>query len=346
MRGIGEGDVGRRKLGKIGPLVGAALVFVLVLVVVGCNGAGGGAGGGEFPSDDVRIMVPADPGGGYDQLGRAVGQTLKEGGVVEENVEVYNVPGASGTTGLTQFVNENRGDPHQLMVMGSILVGAVKLTDAPVTLVEDTTPVAELSSEYVAIVVPADSEYENLEQLVEDLQANPGAVSWAGGSTGGVDQILVGQLAEEAGVDPREINYVPYDSGGEVITSVLSGDATAGVSGINEFIEQIDAGKLRALAVSSEEPVQGFDAPTLIEEGYDVSITNWRGVVAPPDLSEEDRQAVIGMIEEMHGTQEWKDFIETNNFEDTFKTGEEFGAFIRKEDQRISQVLQELGLTQ
>jgi hypothetical protein len=104
--------------------------------------------------------------------------------------------------------------------------------------------------------------------------------------------------------------------------------------------------KLRALGVSSEEPVQGFDAPTLIEEGYDVTITNWRGVVAPPDLSEEDQQAVIGMIEEMHGTQEWEDFIETNNFEDTFKTGEEFGAFIRKEDQRITQVLKDLGLTQ
>jgi putative tricarboxylic transport membrane protein len=346
MRGIDEGDRVWWRLGKIGPLVGVALVFALVLVVAGCNGAGGGAGGGDFPSEDIRIMVPADPGGGYDQLGRAVGQTLTDADVIQQTVEVYNVPGASGTTGLTQFVNENRGDPHNLMVMGSILVGAVKLTDAPVSLVEDTTPVAELSSEYITIVVPADSEYKNLGQLMDDFKADPGDISWAGGSTGGVDQILVGQLAEEVGVDPADINYVPYDSGGEVITSVLSGDATAGVSGINEFIEQIDAGDLRALGVSSEQPVEGFDAPTLIEEGYDVSITNWRGVVAPPDLSEEDQQAVIGMIEEMHGTQEWKDFIKQNNFEDTFKTGEEFGAFMRKEDQRISQVLQDLGLTQ
>lgn len=346
MRGIGEGRGSWSRSVKARLLVGGALVSALVLVAAGCDGAGGGAGGGEFPSDDVRIMVPADPGGGYDQLGRAVGQTLTDAGVTEENVEVYNVPGASGTSGLNQFVNENRGDPHQLMVMGSILVGAVKLTDAPVSLVEDTIPVAELTSEYDTIVVPADSEYENLGQLVEDFKANPGSISWAGGSTGGVDQILVGQLAKEVGVDPKDINYVPYDSGGEVVTSVLSGDATAGVSGINEFIEQVESGKMRALGVSSEEPVEGFDAPTLKQEGYDVSITNWRGVVAPPDLSEEDRRAVVGMIEEMHGTPEWKDFVEQNNFEDTFETGEEFGAYIEKEDRRITGVLRDLGLAQ
>lgn len=327
-----------------GIIAGAVMVFALVFAVTGCDGAGGG--GGEFPSEDVEIMVPADPGGGYDQLGRAVGKTLNDGGVTDQNVEVYNVPGASGTTGLTQFVNENSGDPHQLMVMGAILVGAAKLTDAPVTLVGDTTPVAELSSEYIAIVVPADSEYENIGQLVEDFEADPGGVSWAGGSVGGTDQILVGQLAEEVGANPEDVNYVPFDSGGEVITSVLSGDATAGVSGINEFREQVDSGKLRALAVSSEEPVEGFDAPTLTEEGYDLTITNWRGVVAPPDLSEEDQQAVIGMIEEMHGTEEWKAFIEQNNYEDSFKAGGEFGAYLKQEDQRIASVLQELGLSE
>ena len=338
----GAGDGSWRKFRST---LGMGLIVAMVLAVAGCGGAGGGSAGGEFPSEDVRIMVPADPGGGYDQLGRSVGQTLKKGGVTDQNVEVYNAPGASGTTGLTQFVNENSGDPHQLMVMGSILVGAVNLTDAPVTLVDDTTPVAELSSEYLTVVVPADSEYENLQQLMDDFEADPNGVSWAGGSTGGVDQILVGQLAEDIGSNPEDVNYVPFDSGGEVITSVLSGDATAGVSGINEFREQVESGKLRALAVSSEEPVEGFDAPTIKDEGYDVTIANWRGVVAPPDLSDEDRQAVIGMIEEMHDTPEWKKFIEENNFEDSFKTDKEFGSYLKKEDKRIAGVLEDLGLS-
>lgn len=341
MRGAGVG-VGSVRLPGVRWIVGVVGVFALVLAAVGCAGDGGG---GEYPSEDIQIMVPADPGGGYDQLGRSVQQVLTEGGVIDGNVEVYNVPGASGTTGLTQLVSENAGDPHQLMVMGSILVGAIKTTDAPVTL-EDTTPIAELSSEYDAIVVPADSEYENMQQLVEAFEADPGSVSWGGGSTGGVDQILVGQLAGEVGVDPAEVNYVPYSGGGELTPALLSGDVVAGVSGVGEFSDLVDSGELRLLAVSSEEPIEGVDAPTLIEEGYDVSISNWRGLVGPPELSDEDRQAVIGMIEEMHETPEWQEFIESNNFEDSFKTGDEFGSYIRSEDERITGVLEELGLVQ
>lgn len=330
---------GSRRLGSVGGMV---MVLALVVAMSGCGGSGGGQGGAEFPSDTVQIMVPADPGGGYDQLGRAVGQTLQEN-VIEQETEAYNVSGASGTTGLTQFVGENAGDPHQMMVMGSILVGAIKTTDAPVSL-EDTTPLARLTAEYAAIVVPADSEYENLEQLVGAFREDPGSISWGGGSTGGVDQILVGQLAEEVGVDPAEINYVPYSGGGELTPALLSGDVVAGVSGVNEFSELVASGELRLLAVSSDEPIEGVDAPTIKEEGYDVSISNWRGLVGPPDLPDEDRQAVIGMLERMHGTPEWQEFVESNNFEDAFLTGEEFGSYIESEDRRITGVLQNLGL--
>jgi putative tricarboxylic transport membrane protein len=319
------------------------MISALLVVVVGCASGGQAGGSGEdYPSDTVQIMVPADPGGGYDQLGRAVAKTLQEE-VIDQDVEVYNVPGASGTTGLTQFVSDNAGDPNQLLVMGSILVGAVKTTDAPVSL-EDTTPIAELYSEYDAIVVPADSEYKNLKQLVDAFKENPKSISWGGGSTGGVDQVLVGQLAEEVGVDPAQVNYVPYSGGGELTPALLSGDVKAGVSGLNEFTDLIDSGKLRLLAVSSEKPIKGVDAPTLVEEGYDVSISNWRGLVGPPELSEEQQQDVVGMIEKMHDTPQWQKYLKSNNYVDSFKTGDEFGRYIKSEDERITKVLRQLGL--
>lgn len=255
-------------------------------------------------------MAPADPGGGYDQTARAIGRSLSEGGVIETGTEVYNVPGGSGTIGLTQFVGQNAGDPHQLMVIGKILVGAIEQTDAQVSLA-DTTPIA-----------------------------------WGSSSVGGVDQILVAQLAEAAGIDPSEINYIPYSGGGELTPAILSGDVTAAASGLAEFQDQIDAGEMRLLAVSSEEPIEGVDAPTIIEEGYDVSIANWRGLVAPPELSDDQRDAVVAMVEEMHGTEQWQETLESNKWEDYLLTGEEFADYVEEEKVSITETLTELGIVE
>lgn len=324
---------------------GCALLAAGLLVLTGCGDSGGGGGGeaADYPSEAIQIMAPADPGGGYDQTARSIGRALTEGGVIDAGAEVYNVSGGSGTIGLTQFVGENAGDPHQLMVIGKILVGAIEQTDAQVSL-EDTTPIARLTAEYDAIVVPADSEYETLEQLMEAFKADPGGVAWGGGSVGGVDQILVAQLAEAAGIEPAEINYIPYSGGGELTPAILSGDVTAAASGLAEFQDQIDAGEMRLLAVSSEEPIEGIDAPTIMDAGYDVSIANWRGLVAPPEISDEQRDAVVGMVEEMHGTEEWQQTLESNNWEDYLLTGEEFADYIEEEDAAITQTLTDLGI--
>lgn len=324
----------------------SALLAAGLLVVAGCGDNGGGGGdAADYPSEPIEIMAPADPGGGYDQTARSIARSLSEGGVIDSGAEVYNVPGGSGTVGLTQFIGENAGNPHQLMVIGKILVGAIQQTDAQVDL-GGTTPIARLTAEYDAIVVPADSEYETLEQLMDDFESDPGSIAWGGGSVGGVDQILVAQLAQEVGVDPGEINYIPYSGGGELTPAILSGDVTAAASGIAEFADQIEAGEMRLLAVSSEEPIEGVDAPTIIDEGYDVSIANWRGIVAPPEISDEQREAVVGMIEEMHETEEWQQTLESNNWDDFVMTGQEFTDYIDQENQDITQTLEDLGLVE
>ena len=322
----------------------SAVGLGLMLVVAGCvndSGGGGASGGGDFPSRTLRIMAPASPGGGWDQTSRAAQQVLEQG-VVDTGVEVFNVPQAGGTVGLAQLVNE-KGNGHLLMTMGLVMVGAIQTNKSQVTL-DQTTPIARLTSEAEAIVVPSKSRYQTLDELVADFKANPGKVSIAGGSAGGTDQILAGLVAKAVGVDPKKVNYIPYSGGGEALAAILGGKVAAGISGVGEFSDQIEAGKLRALAVSGAERVEGLDAPTLKEAGVDVELVNWRGMVAPPELSDSDRDGLTRVVTEMHDSQGWKDALAKNGWEDSFLVGEEFKRFLAEEQSRINTVLADLGL--
>jgi len=329
----------RRKREPIWLAVGMSLLLVLAACTTDDGGDGATA---DYPAEDLAIMAPADPGGGWDSTARAMQPVLEEVG--EVGAEVYNVGGAGGTIGLAQFAEETSGDPHQLMVMGLVMVGGILTNDSQVTL-DDVTPIAALTSEQEAIVVTADSEYETLEQLVEAWVADPTSISWGGGSAGGTDHILVGLLAQQAGIDPSGINYVAHAGGGEAINAILSGDVTVGVSGVSEFADQVEAGEMRWLAVSGEAAPEGIDAPTISESGYEVVLENWRGVMGAPDLSEADRDAVAALITEMHDSDAWQEALETNGWADFFMAGDEFATFLEEEKERVTVVLEEIGLT-
>ncbi|MGH6905331.1 MAG: tripartite tricarboxylate transporter substrate binding protein, partial [Geminicoccaceae bacterium] len=220
----------------------------------------------------LEIIAPASSGGGWDQTARAMQTALQDAGLAQD-VQVMNIPGAGGTIGLAQFVTSKEGEGDTLLISGLVMLGSILTNDAPVT-IDQTTPIARLIGEYEVIVVPASSELQTLDDLIAALKEDPGAVSWAGGSAGGVDHILVGLIAKEAGVDPTQINYVPFSGGGEALASLLGGHVTAGVSGYAEWAGQIEAGELRALAVSGAERMAGVDVPTLQEQGVAIELVN------------------------------------------------------------------------
>ncbi len=318
----------------------------------------------DYPTDTVQIMAPAAPGGGWDTTAREVQQVLQSG-VIDQSVEVFNVPGAGGTVGLAQLVSDNAGDEQTMMMMGLVMVGAIATNQSPVTL-DQVTPIARLTTEYEVIVVPADSEYQTLDDLMEDFKADPGAVTWGGGSAGGTDHILIGLMAQAVGVDPTAINYVPFSGGGEALAAILGGQVSAGVSGYGEFQDQIEAGELRALAISASQdaaagatpgagtatPAAGLatpvaalpPVPTLQEQGVDVELANWRGLVAPPEISDEARQCMIVMIDQMRQTQAWQDVLARYGWQDFFLAGDEFSQYVSAEQDRVVPILQELGL--
>ncbi|HET8728959.1 MAG TPA: tripartite tricarboxylate transporter substrate binding protein [Alphaproteobacteria bacterium] len=301
------------------------------------------AGGSAWAQlDSLTIMAPAAPGGGWDGTARAMQQTIQEEGIVG-NVEVTNIPGAGGTIGLAQFSSNAAGQGDQLMVTGLVMVGAVLTNNSPVSL-EQTTPIARLTGEYEVIVVPAASEIQTLDDLIEKFKAEPRSVAWAGGSAGGTDHILVGLIAGAVGVEPSGVNYIAFSGGGEALAALLANDVTAGVSGLSEFAGQIEAGELRAIAISSPERLEGSDIPTLIEQGVDVDLVNWRAVVAPPNLEEEDRQQLLTTVESMVQSETWKNTLEQRGWMDSYLAGDEFAAFLEEDRQRIEGVLKDIGL--
>jgi putative tricarboxylic transport membrane protein len=316
----------------------------LLLTGCGTTAEGGSAadGGGDGPVSGLRIMVPNSPGSGYDTTGRAVAQVLEDAELAE-TIEVFNLEGAGGTVGLQRLVNEE-GNADLLMQMGLGVVGASYTNQSEATL-EATTPIARLIEEAEAIVVPADSPYQTLDQLVTAWKADPGSVPVGGASNpGGPDHLTPMLLAQAVELEPASVNYVAYDGGGELLAGILGEQIAFGATGIGEVAEQAAAGELRILAVTTEEPVEGVDAPTLTEEGIDLVFTNWRGIVAAPGLTEEQTQQHIDLVTEMHDSEGWQQALEDNGWTDAFITGAEYGEILQSENERVATVLGELGL--
>ena len=282
------------------------------------------------------------PGGGWDQTARAMQAALQEDGATG-SVRVVNVAGAGGTIGLAQFVNAgaNRGDA--LLVTGLIMVGAVLTNRSAVTL-EATTPIARLTGDYELLVVPADSPYDDLAAFVEAWKQDPGALAIAGGSAGGTDHMLAGLLAARVGMDPTTINYVPHSGGGESIASILGAQVAAGINGVSELAPFVAAGRLRALAISSAERRPGRQVPTFREQGVDLTLTNWRGVVGPPDLEDDRLAALTARIDALRQSPAWQASLARNDWIDLYLAGPAFETFLDEERARAAAVLDSIGL--
>jgi putative tricarboxylic transport membrane protein len=294
--------------------------------------------------EGLEIIAPANPGGGWDQTARAMQAALQEAGLAS-GVQVTNVAGAGGTIGLAQFVTSKKRKGDAVLVGGLVMEGAILTNKAPVSL-DDVTPLARLTGEYELLVVPVDSPIKSMADLIEKLKADPGSVSWAGGSTGGTDHILAGLIAKAAGVDPTKVNYIAHSGGGEALSAILGGHVTVGVSGYEEFAPQIAAGKLRGIAISADERLTGVDVPTLKEQGLDVSLVNWRGVFAPPQIRDKDKKALSEAVEKMVQSAQWKDVLEKRGWLDMYQPAEAFAAFLEEDQAKIEGMLKDIGLVE
>ncbi|MEY4448096.1 MAG: hypothetical protein RLZZ433_1111, partial [Pseudomonadota bacterium] len=171
---------------------------------------------------NIKMMIPANPGGGWDTTGRALGKALQDAGVAS-SVTYENKGGAAGIIGLAQYANATKGDGSSLMVMGAVMLGGIITGKPPVSL-DKVTPIARLTSEYNVFVVPANSPLKTMKDVVEQMKKDPGSVKWGGGSRGSTEHIAAAMLAREVGVDAAKINYVPFRGGGEAVAAILGGN--------------------------------------------------------------------------------------------------------------------------
>ncbi|WP_313084020.1 tripartite tricarboxylate transporter substrate-binding protein [Pulveribacter sp.] len=277
----------------------------------------------------IKMMLPANPGGGWDSTGRALGKALQDAGVAS-SVTYENKGGAAGAIGLAQFANASKGDPNALMVMGAVMLGGIITAKPPVDL-DRVTPIARLTSEYNVFVLPASSPFKTMADVVAQLKKDPGSVKWGGGSRGSTEHIAAAMIAREVGVDPAKINYVAFRGGGEATAAILGGNVTVGGSGYSEFSEYIAAGKMRPIGVTSGQRLKGVDVPTLKEQGINVEIGNWRGVYGAPGITRAQRDALVAMVQKAVKSAAWAEALEKNDWTPAWLAGDQFADFVDAE---------------
>ena len=275
---------------------------------------------------NLKMMIPANPGGGWDTTGRALGNALREAGVAA-SVTFENKGGAAGAIGLAQFYNASKGDPNALMVMGAVMLGGI-ITGKPPVSVTQVTPIARLTSEYNVFVLPANSPYKTMKDVVEQLKKDPGSIKWGGGSRGATEHIAAAMIAQAVGVSAAKINYVPFRGGGEATAAILGGNVTIGGSGYSEFQPYIESGKMIPVAVTSAKRLPGINVPTLKELGIDVEIGNWRGVYGAAGITPAQQAALADMIVKATKSKSWQESLTKNAWTPALLTGQAFADFV------------------
>lgn len=317
----------------------SSLILAIPFLVVGAL-ANPDVAAADQAFTQLRLIAPAAPGGGWDQTARAMQQVLQGEGLASV-VPVENIAGAAGTIGLARFVNADAGHADVLLVTGLVMLGAIVTNSSPITL-NAVTPVARLTGEYEVIVVPASSPFKTLRELLDAFAKDPGRVSWGGGSAGGTDQILVGMLAQQAGVSPSRANYIAFSGGGESLSAILGRQVTAGVNGLAELEAHITSGGLRALGITSRERLPDVAIPTLREQGIGIELANWRAVVAPPGLGADARHRLVVTIEKMVRSERWRNVLRRMGWADLFLAGTDFDLFLAREEARVSAIVRGL----
>ena len=291
---------------------------------------------------NVKMMIPANPGGGWDTTGRALGKALTDAKLAD-TVTYDNKGGAAGALGLAQFVNGSKNDPNAMMVMGAVMLGGIITGKPPVNLGQ-ATPIARITSEYNVFVLPANSPFKTMADVVAQLKKDPGSVKWGGGSRGATEHIAAAMIAQKVGADPSKINYVAFRGGGEATAAILGGNVTIGGSGYSEFAPYIADGKMRAIAVTSAQRLPGVNVPTLKEQGIDVEIGNWRGVYGAPGLTPEQRKAVTDMVLTALKSPAWQEALKKNDWTPAVMSGPAFDKFVDDEFASLRAIMAKSGM--
>lgn len=296
-----------------------------------------------FPERPLSLLVPANPGGGWDQLARLMQQVITASKLSPKPVDVFNKGGAGGGIALAEIMTRRHDDPYTLMVAGFGLIGSTIAQHSPFR-ASQSRPMARLIVENPVVAVPPSSPYKTMAELAAAFRTNPEAISWCGGAAGGADHILVGLITEACGLSSDEIRYVAYSGGGDAAAAIMGGQVTAALAGYGEWKALAEAGHVRILATSAPERFGDRAIPTLKESGVDVVLQNWRGVFAPPGAPVHAVTWWRDLLRKMRDEPSWQSHLAKKGWEDGFLDGDAFIAFVKSEEALNTKVLARLGI--
>lgn len=304
--------------------------------------------GSGYPDKTITVVAPSGAGGGWDLTARSLTKVLSETKIVEQPLTVENKPGGGGAVFMAEYATAQAENNEMLFVNSPpIVINNLKKEGNSPYGVKNTTPLAQLTKDYGAIVVKEDSKFKDLESVLKEVKKDPSKLTFAGGSApGSMDHLISVLPAYEYGVDPTKVKYVSYDGGGEAITALLGGNADVigtDASSVKEFLK---AGKVRVLAVTSAERLSGDfkDIPTAKEQGVDAEFTIWRGVFGPEKMSKEAKAYWEKSLEKLANSPEWKKEVEKQGWDLDYKNGEDFKKFLEEQDGQVQQLLEALGM--
>lgn len=294
-------------------------------------------------AERATVMIPATPGGGWDSTARMTMQVLEDAKIFNDGTLFINKGGAGGTIALAEFVRSNKGDDNAIMVMGSVMISAIIANKSPVTL-NDVVPLARLTREFNAVAVQANSPFKSASDLVNAIKSNPGGTPLGGGGIGGIDHATFAMIANTAGVSAKDLNYLPFAGGAEVATALGSGQVVAAISGLSELKPLADAGRIKIIAITAEERLPGLDVPTLREQGVDVVMSNWRGLMGAAGMSDKGKAIWKERLDKMNASPEWQETLKKRGFDNAYLSGKEFEAFVESEKASWAKAIADIGI--
>ncbi len=293
--------------------------------------------------EEIHFLIPGGAGGGWDGTARGVGKALLDSGLIKK-ASFENMSGGGGGKALNHLISTAKRQQGTLMVNSTPII-IRSLTGVFPQSFRDLTPIAAVIADYAALVVPKDSKYQTLEQMMDDFKKDPRSVKIAGGSVkGSMDHLVPAMIVQAAGGDPLKLVYVPYDAGGKAMAGLLSGDTQALSTGFGEAIGLANQGEVRILAITADKRLpQAPDVPTVKESGYDMTFANWRGFFGAPGLSDEKAEAYRAVLKKMYATPEWAKIRDQRGWQDLYKPGAEFTAFLENMEKEIGDMMRKLG---
>lgn len=328
-------------------IVAAALVAVS-LTACGTASNGGSSKAADYPEKPFIITAPSGAGGGWDKTARSLAKVLGETKLVDQTMTVENKPGGGGTVFMGEYVTKDKDDPYKLFVSSPpILINNLKKEGNSPYGYKDVTPLAQLTKDYGAIAVAADSKYNDIKALIDDIKADASKITLAGGSApGSMDHLITVLPAFKLGVDPKTVKYLSYDGGGEAIAALLGNNADAIGTDISSLGSYLKAGKIKILAVTSNERLGGDfkDIPTLKELGIDAEFTIWRGVLGPKGMTAEQIAYWDKTLKALSENEAWANELQANDWASEYRNSADFTAFLGEQEVVVQEMLTALGM--